>query len=189
MKSPVYVTNEFERTQRLREIENAETTEQKARDRAKKNLDFVQFQRSGMKEFVSLIRRSPAAAQVLIAMATFMNRGNVMAAEVQVLCDLTNTTRATVSRAIKLLKEEQWVKVCRIGTTRAYQVNSNIFWSAARDLKRFPDVFTANVKSPASSSDRRTKKSETVFRAKPVPIVTSEPKSASVRNNGGNGNG
>ena len=170
MKQQRQVITDFQRVQRLQEIQNEETAEGEARDRAKKNLDFVQFQRAGMKDFVGLIRRSPAAAQALITLATFMNRTNTISIPMKTLSTACNASRATMSRAVKLLSGEGWLKVTQIGATRAYQVNSNAFWSAARDLKEFSDVFTAKI--TPSTSDSSTAEIGFILRAKPVPIVT-----------------
>lgn len=174
MKQQRQVITDFQRAQRLQEIQNEETAEGDARDRAKKNLDFVQFQRQGMKEFVGLIRRSPAAAQALITLATFMNRTNTISIPMETLRTACRASRATMSRAVKLLSDEGWLKVTRIGTTRAYQVNSNTFWSAARDLKQFGDVFTAKI--TPSTSDTTAAEDGFILRAKPVPIVTATKK-------------
>ena len=174
MRQQRQVITDFQRAQRLQEIQNEETAEGDARDRAKKNLDFVQFQRQGMKEFVGLIRRSPAAAQALITLATFMNRTNTISIPMETLRTACRASRATMSRAVKLLSDEGWLKVTRIGTTRAYQVNSNTFWSAARDLKQFGDVFTAKI--TPSTSDTTAAEDGFILRAKPVPIVTATKK-------------
>ena len=179
MKAQRQVITDFQRTQRIQEIKNEETAEINASELAKKNHDFVQFQREGMKQFVGLIRRSPAAAQALIALATLMGRTNVLKVTMQDLQTACGTSRATMSRAVKLLMDEGWLRVTRIGATRAYQVNASIFWSAARDLKQFGDIFTAKVK-PSRSVDGPPEV-EFVLRARHIPIATATPTKSTTR--------
>ena len=173
MKSKIHVTTDFQRSQRIQEIQAEEAAKSQARERAKKNHDFVQFQREGMKQFVGLIRRSPAAAQALVKLAREMDRKNEIAAPIQSLQDACGASRATMSRAVKLLSDEGWLRVTLIGTTRTFQVNSTVFWSAARNLKQFSNVFAAKIKPSLSMNGDQ--KVEHVIRAKRVPILTSTP--------------
>lgn len=179
MKSQRYVTTEFQRTQRLQEIKNEETAESKASERAKKNHDFVQFQREGMKHFVGLIRRSPAAAQALIVLATKMGRTNELEITMHALQAVCGASRATMSRAINLLRDEGWLNITRIGAARSYQVNAGVFWSAARDLKEFANIFTSKIK-PSNSVGGRPEV-EFVLRARNIPIVTATPRKSTAR--------
>lgn len=179
MKAQRQVITDFQRTQRIQEIKNEETAEINASELAKKNHDFVQFQREGMKQFVGLIRRSPAAAQALIALATHMGRTNVLKVPMKDLHTACGTSRATMSRAMKLLRDEGWLRVTRIDDTRAYQVNASVFWSAARDLKQFGDIFTAKIE-PSNSAGGRPEV-EFVLRARHIPIATATRKKSTTR--------
>jgi len=183
MKTKRFVTTDFQRTQRTQELNNEEAGEAQAREQAKKNHDFVQFQRAGMTQFIGLIRRSPAAAQALIQLATLMGRTNDIGSPMQSLQIACGTSRATMSRAIKLLIDERWLRVVLIGTTRTFQLNSNVFWSAARDLKQFPDVFTARIKATPSSIEDQN--AETITRAKRIPILTTTQKKVPTRSKQG----
>ena len=175
MKTPTYVTNETERSLRTTTIENAELAEAKARERAKKNHDFVQFQRKGMAEFVALIARSPSAAQALLTLAIYMSRTNMVAASMKTLQTICGTSRATMSRAINLLSKEGWIKLTRIETTRAYQINATVFWSAQRTLKTFGEVF----KPPLENRTATAFDIDIVIRAQHLPTITLTPKKKS----------
>lgn len=175
MKTSTYVTNETERSLRTTTIENAELAEAKARERAKKNHDFVQFQRKGMAEFAALIARSPSAAQALLTLAIYMSRTNLVAASMKTMQTICGTSRATMSRAINLLSNEGWINLTRIETTRAYQINATVFWSAQRSLKTFGEVF----KTPLPNRTTTAFDIEIVIRSQHLPIITLTPKSNS----------
>ena len=179
MKTQRQVTTEFQRTLRLQEIENEEAAETTAREQAKKNLDFVQFQRAGMRHFVDLISRSPVAAQCLNFLAVNMSRTNMVSIQQKALLLACGVSRATISRAIKILGDEGWLKANRVGATNVYQINAEIFWSTDRDKKGFADIYSAKIKP--STSGLGSTPAEFSFRAKPVPIVTFTPKKSQVQ--------
>lgn len=172
MKNAIYVTNETERSLRTSTIYNEELADAKARERAKKNHDFVQFQRKGMAEFVALIARSPSAAQALLTLAIYMSRTNMVAASMKTMQTICGTSRATMSRAINLLSKEGWINLTRVETTRAYQINATVFWSAQRSLKTFGEVF----KPPLANRTTTAFDIDIVIRAQHLPIITLTPK-------------
>jgi len=111
--------------------------DEREREREKKNNNFVQFSRYAMKEHRELIMRQPLAAYILGFFTEKMNRSNSVVCSVKVLEEITGRSRATVSRAIKLLRDEKWIQVVKIGTANAYIVNSAAFWSSSATNKRF----------------------------------------------------
>ena len=64
-----------------------------------------------------------------------MNKQNAIVMSMQTLMAMTRWSRPTVSSAIKLLKDERWLQVLKIGTANAYIINNSVFWQASRDRK------------------------------------------------------
>ena len=69
-----------------------------------------------------------------------------------VLAEMTGTSTRTVSRAIQLLKDDNWIDVVKIGTASAYCVNERVFWQAARNQRHYA-VFSATVIAAASEQE------------------------------------
>lgn len=120
---------------RMRELAFIEEQEQLARERAKKNADFVQFSRKNMAEYGDLIERNSVAARLLVLMAEKMDRNNSLVCSSLVLEEMTNLSRTTVYRALKLLKDERWLEVVKIGTANVYSINAGVFWTTYGDRK------------------------------------------------------
>lgn len=109
-----------------------------------KNLSYVQWEKSSMSAFRSLVGKSPAAVQVLSLITEQMDARNALVISQQTMADLCGISRPTVARAIAILKKHNWVETVRIGSTTAYVCNQSVFWQQARD-KRFYADFTARV--------------------------------------------
>lgn len=114
--------------QNLREKEAAEAL-------AKKNYNFLQVEIKTLKEFRRLADQSPKALKLLFTLAEKMNRQNGIMASNATLSQIAGMSIPTVTRAIKLLKDERWIQVIRIGTANAYVINSTVFWKSTGDQK------------------------------------------------------
>ena len=58
---------------------------------------------------------------------------NAVVCSYTTLCEITGVSRPTVGRAIKLLKDDQWIDTVKIGNANAYCVNERVFWQAGRN--------------------------------------------------------
>jgi hypothetical protein len=150
------VATAVDRTVRKRELVLEEQQEAKARELAKKNADFVQFTRKGMREYSQLIERSAGAARLLVLMAEKMDYTNALVVSSKTLEELTGMSRATVTRAIAVLRDEQWVQIIKVGTANAYFINSGVFWSSYGDRKHAS--FQATILATSSEQDPETMK-------------------------------
>lgn len=106
-----------------------------AEEQAKKNYNFLQVEVKTLKEFRRLADQSPKALKLLFTLAEKMNKMNAIMASNATLSELAGMSIPTVTRSIKLLKEEKWIQVIRIGTANAYVINSTVFWKSTGDLK------------------------------------------------------
>lgn len=102
---------------------------------AKKNYNFLQVEIKTLKEFRRLSDQSPKALKLLFTLAEKMNRMNAIMASNATLAQIAGMSIPTVTRAIKLLKDERWIQVIRVGTANAYVINSTVFWKSTGDLK------------------------------------------------------
>ena len=119
-----------------------------------RNFDFVQVSRSYIKEMRMLVRKSPIAHEILYYLVENMGRTtNAVVVSYATLCEITERSRPTVARAIKLLKEDNWIDAVRIGNATAYAINARIFWQAGRNQKKYA-IFSATVIASESEQDK-----------------------------------
>jgi hypothetical protein len=133
-------------------IRQQELAEQQAREEiAKKNFNFVQIEKLALRDLRGLIDRSPTAARVITLMAEKMNRQNALVCSYDTLSKIIGLSRATLSRAIKLLVKERWIQIVKIGATNAYIINSRVFWQSYGDKKM--TVFHASIVASSDEQD------------------------------------
>jgi hypothetical protein len=144
------VVSQLDRDMRLRQQahEDAQT------ELAKKNFDFLQLEKRNIKEVRGLIGRSPKASIILMLLAEHMNKQNAIVMSMQTLMSITKWSRPTVSGAIKLLKDERWLQVLKIGTANAYIINNSVFWQSSRDQKL--SYFSAQIVASSNEQDEST---------------------------------
>lgn len=117
------------------------------------NYNFVQLSRSYLKEMRGLARKSPVAHEILYYLVEHMGRTtNAVVCSRNVLAEVTGCSIATVGRAIRVLKDDNWIDTVKIGNASAYCVNERVFWQAARNQRQYA-VFSATVIAAASEQD------------------------------------
>lgn len=108
-----------------------------------------------MDETVRLANHSPAAFRVLMVMLGKMTRSNSLLISNSMLEKLTEQSNSTVKRAIRLLREQDWIEVVKTGASNVYRVNSNIFWHDSEHGK-IAEI-TANVILDFDEQDEATR--------------------------------
>lgn len=117
------------------------------------NYNFVQLSRNYLKEMRQLARKSPIAHEILYYLVEHMGRTtNAVICSRKTLVEVTNSSLPTVGRALKVLKDDNWVDSVRIGSATAYCINARVFWQAANNQKKYA-VFTATVVASSSEQD------------------------------------
>ena len=137
---------------------------------SKENYDFVQLRKQYMKELRKLTRKNPVAAEILYYLVEKMGKlSNAVVCSYAVLQEITDTSRSTVARAIKVLKEDNWIDSVKIGSANAYAVNERIFWQAGNN-QRHHAIFSATVVATKTEQPQKfEEKSKEKLRF--VPIV------------------
>ncbi|BDM66276.1 hypothetical protein NFHSH190041_37280 (plasmid) [Shewanella sp. NFH-SH190041] len=117
------------------------------------NYNFVQLSRNYLKEMRTLARKSPIAHEILYYLVEHMGRTtNAVVCSRKVLAEITGSSVATVGRAIRVLKDDNWIDTIKIGTANAYCVNERVFWQAARNQRQYA-IFSATVIAAASEQE------------------------------------
>lgn len=119
----------------------------------KKNIDFVQLYKKELKQLRGLVRLNPTAAQLLFLFVEKMNKQNAVLMSYKTLEQITKKTRQTCSKAVKDLREANFINIVKIGNVNAYVVNSNVFWSTDNAIKEKFAMFTATVVACGADQD------------------------------------
>ena len=117
------------------------------------NYNFVQVSRSYLREMRGLARKIPVAHEILYYFVEHMGRTtNAVVCSRNVLAEVTGCSIATVGRAIRVLKDDNWIDTVKIGNASAYCVNERAFWQAGRNQRQYA-IFSATVIAAASEQD------------------------------------
>lgn len=118
---------------------------------------WVQTDRAAHERWAQLSIQSPRAASVLHVIVARMGRHNALVASQTTLARLAGCSRATLQRALAVLRDGQWIEVRQIGptgTANAYIVNDRVAWSGKRDGIRYSLFSAAVVLSDDEQPDR-----------------------------------
>lgn len=117
------------------------------------NCNFVQLSRSYLHRMRKLARKSPIAHEILYYLVEHMGRTtNAVVCSYTTLCEAMGVSRATVGRAIKLLKKEHWIDTVKIGNANAFCVNELVFWQAGRNQRKYA-IFSAMIVASATEQE------------------------------------
>ena len=111
----------------------------------------------------ALIRKSPVAYDVYLFILDKMDQRNALVCSMSVFCEALGFSRQTISKAIKVLKERQFIDVRKSGTTNVYLLNSELAWKSWGNGYRYAE-FNANVLLSESDQIVKTKHVETTRR-------------------------
>ncbi|MCM1165879.1 MAG: replication/maintenance protein RepL [Lachnospiraceae bacterium] len=100
-------------------------------DEAKSPYDrWVQMNLAHVRDWVLLTRNNHVAAEVLWFLIDNSDRYNAVVCSSTVLEEALGYSRITISKAIKYLKENQFVEIKKSGTTNVYLINKEISWKS-----------------------------------------------------------
>ena len=116
-----------ERLQRLEEEERAEITQAEGA-RKSPYFNFLQVNQANYKAEDWLMRESPPAYRLLRFIAQNMDNYNALMCSYKVFQESLGYGRATIARAVKLLKEKNFIRIAKSGTANIYLVNKQLYW-------------------------------------------------------------
>jgi len=108
---------------------------------------WVQTQLKAHEEWAKLAITNPRASSVLHVLLANIGRSNAVVVSQRTLAQLANCSRATLQRALDVLRDGNWIEVRQIGptgTANAYIINDRVAWYGNRDGLRY-SLFSATV--------------------------------------------
>lgn len=119
----------------------------------KKNYHFVQWQKRSMSDFRRLMGQNTLAAQLLVLFAEKMDKKNAIMISNDTIGLIMGVSRASITRAIRVLKNENWIQIVKISSANAYVINHKVFWQTAGNLKYAS--FSAQIIASADEQDQK----------------------------------
>ena len=118
---------------------------------------WVQTERAAHEAWASLIARSPIAARAMHIITSQIDDQNAFIISQEALAGLVSCSERRLRDALKILSEENWLEIRRIGgrgTVNAYVVNDRVAWTGSRDGLRY-SLFSAKVFVPETEQPDR----------------------------------
>lgn len=158
--------------QRIDNLKDAQTThgiELNFKDA--KNAKFVQISDSSLPLIRELMKENPASVAVLFFFIEQMSKlTNSVICSYTTLEEVLGYSRATVAKAIKTLKEKNWIDTVKIGNATAYCVNEKVAWRLANNQRHYA-IFSSTVIATSTENKDFQKINK---KLKKVPIATTE---------------
>lgn len=145
---------------------------EKAAQRLPKNMDFVQVSRAELRAIADLGAKSSLALDLLMVLAQSMDKQNAVMISFKAMEQILGKSRPTLDRAVRLLREDKWIQVVKVGTANAYILNSAVFWTDRGD-KRHMASFGAQIVTTLDEQDKDLRANPNV-KLKRVPTLVSK---------------
>lgn len=78
----------------------------------------------------AIAKQSAVALQIYLFIIQYMDRQNALVCSMSVFSEALKYSRQTISKAIKLLKDNNFIDVKKSGTTNVYILNNELAWKA-----------------------------------------------------------
>lgn len=143
---------------RKRQIEEEERLEREEYERRKKSpyRRWLQLNKDAYKAEDWLMAKSPIAYRIFKFLMNNMDAYNAVMCSQTVLQEQFDVSRMTISRAIKLLKEKQYIDVYKSGTSNVYAINKKIAWNSWGSNYKH-GKFSANIILSESEQEEEVK--------------------------------
>ena len=132
--------------ERKKRIQKEEEAEQRAAEAARKSpyQRFLQANKNAYKEEYRLLR----------FIAQNMDNYNALVCSYQVFQEALGYSRPTISKAIKLLRDHQYISTAKSGATNVYFINKNLYWNSYGTNYAYAE-FGAKIIITASEQDKK----------------------------------
>lgn len=153
----ISVATPFERIIRTSELEMAKELEEQHEWERRKSPYTKWTQLNNDREAQNarywLMRENPVAYCIMDFLASNMDKYNAVICSYKVIQEKFSHSKATVMRAIKLLKENKYIKVVKSGTSNVYLINKTLYWNSWGSNYAYAE-FGAKIIISASEQDQ-----------------------------------
>lgn len=128
---------ELKKVLRLLELDEEKKQEEKQVEEEKKNVNFIQIYRDNMPELRWLMTNHAFASNLLFFILEHMDTKNALACSYVVFEDYFGKHKTTIYRNLKILEENGFIDILKMGTSNVYVVNQDIAWSSYHTNKKY----------------------------------------------------
>lgn len=156
-KRDILKSNSISFEERQIQMEQEEQLEKELRQRDKNSpyKRWIQLNKDAYKAEDWLMAKSPIAYRIFKFLINNMDSYNAVMCSYKVLEEQFEVSSSTVTRAVKLLKDREYIDVYKSGTSNVYAVNKQIAWTSwGSNFKH--GKFSANVILSESEQDKQT---------------------------------
>lgn len=146
----------------------------KVLDENQKNRDFVQFKRPFLDAIAELGSNNAMAFKLFMFLCKYMDGNNALCISMQTLSELLDTSRQTLSKSVKYLKDNGWLCVLKSGTSNVYIINPDVAWTSYGNQKAYCK-FQATVVLSATENNQflNSPKASTRFKTIDTDFINS----------------
>jgi len=125
------ITTDKQRKIRKIELEHIEKEEEIKLKESKKNKNFIQItDPHGLIAMRAIYSKSKVAGDLFYFMMQYMDRKNALICSMKLFSEALNKSYRSIQRAVKLLADNNYILVSKVGTINAYHLNSSICWKS-----------------------------------------------------------
>lgn len=154
-KPNIFKPNEISFTKRQKQLDEKELKEQERVHRSPFT-KFYQINKETSKYLQNITDENPKALKILFFIFEHMDKYNAVVCSYKVLQEALNISPATITRAIKYLKDKSFIYVYKSGTANIYIANPNLVWNSWGSNTKYCE-FPANVILSANEQEERDK--------------------------------
>lgn len=140
-----------------------------------KSVTYVQTELKAHEDWGRLILKHPKAGAILHFLAGRVGQHNAVVMSHKTIADLIGISTATVTRNIKVLRDNNWLEIRKVGATNsvnAYVLNSRVAWTGKLENKRYA-LFSANVIVSEEEQDEAFERIESQPELRKLPSLGS----------------
>ena len=128
---------ELVKLQKLMALQEQEEEERKKQEQEQKNYNFVQLYRDNMPEMRWLMTNHQFASSILFFILEHMDNRNALACSYSVFEDYFGKHKTTIYRNLKILEDNGFIDILKMGTSNVYLVNQDLAWTDSNSSKKF----------------------------------------------------
>lgn len=102
-----------------------------------KNSNFVQLYRNNITAIRWLSKNNSTALEMFLFILEHMDHTNALGCSYSIFEEALGKSKPTITRAIKVLKDNGFLSVLKMGTSNVYVINQDIAWSSWDNKKKY----------------------------------------------------
>jgi len=124
--------NSFTFMERAKDLQIQEEDEQIQRKRTQRSPfgNWCQWNLDQTKNAMALVNKNPQSYRILLFFVEQMDNYNALICSYDVICEALDISQSTAKRAIKVLRDHNFIDIYKSGTTNVYTINKQLVWKS-----------------------------------------------------------